>query len=99
MKIPEKLKVGGMHYKIIDNYKFKETELMGQAVHSQNEIRLSSKDTYNQEYPQQKKEECFVHEMLHAIDNVYNNSDTEEKVIHRLSQGLYQVLQDNNFLK
>lgn len=95
MRIPKKLKVGGMEYKVIDNYIFKESELMGQAMHSQNEIRLASHDQHNQKYDTQKKEECFVHEMLHAIDNVYNNNDTEEKVINRFAQGLYQVMKDN----
>lgn len=96
MRIPKKLKVGGMEYKVIQGYIFKEVDLMGQAAHNQNEIRLADKEPHNsQTYNIQKKEECFIHEMLHAIDCVYNNNATDEKTVDRLSQGIYQVLKDN----
>ena len=95
MKIPKKIKVGGLEYKVLQGYAFKETELMGQVSHSQTEIRLNNIDPYGVQYPNQKKEECFVHEIIHAIDSVYNNNSLEEKTVDRLSQGLYQVLKDN----
>ena len=72
---------------------------MGQAVHNQNIIRLGKLDPQGQEYHIQKIEECFIHEMLHAIDCIYNSNKMEEDVINRLSQGLYQVLKDNKLLK
>ena len=99
MKISKKLKVGGTTYKVLDNYTFKESDLMGQTVHTQNEIRLGALDPNGKKYDYQKKEECFIHEALHAIDCVYNNSELEEKQVSRLSQGLYQVLKDNKLLK
>ena len=95
MNIPNKLKVAGMTYKVIKNYKFVEANLMGQCVHTQNLIKLGKYDTHQQEYNQQKKEECFMHEILHTIDNVYNENKSDESTIDRLSQGLYQVLNDN----
>ena len=43
----------------------------------------------------QVKDACFIHELLHAIDDVYNNAALPEEQIHRLSEGLYQVIIDN----
>jgi hypothetical protein len=43
-------------------------------------------------------EAIFLHELLHAVDNVYNAHGLEEEVVHRLAEGLYQVLNDNGLL-
>ena len=43
----------------------------------------------------QVKDACFIHELLHAIDDIYNNAALPEEQIHRLSEGLYQVIIDN----
>ena len=88
-----------MTYKVIKNHTFKESELMGQAIHSQNSIKLSERDSQGNKYPQERKEECFMHELIHAVDCVYNNNELEEKQVHRLSQGMYQVLKDNKLLR
>ena len=94
MKIPETLKVGGNVYKVID-WDFKESvDLLGQADNTVLEIRLCK----NVKNPL-KKEEVFLHEMLHAINYVNLSSILEEKIINKLSQGLYQVLKDNGLLK
>ena len=97
MKIPDKLKVGGITYKVIkkNTFKGKDNEFSGLANHKQTtiEIALTHED---EPYDTQKIEECFIHEILHCIDSVYNNQALEEAVINRLSQGLYQVLKDNN---
>ena len=95
MKILNKVKVGGIFYKVIQNYIFKETELMGQAEHRETEIRISSKTPNNTCYSRQKIEECFLHEILHCVDNIYNCQKLDEDTITRLSQGLYQVFNDN----
>ena len=99
MKIPAKLKVGGITYKVIKGYKFTEIELGGQACHTEAEIRLSDTGHGGREYAIEKKEEIFLHEILHAVDCIYNTGETEEAVIDRLSNGLYQVLKDNGLLK
>ena len=95
MRIPHKLKIGGMTYSVTRNYCFKESELMGQASHSQTDIRLCKKDTMGNPYPRQKIEETLMHEIVHSIDCIYNNNKLEEETVNRLSQGLYQVFNDN----
>lgn len=99
MHIPKKLKVGGMTYKVDKNYNFKDNELMGQAVHSQNIIKLSERDQQGHRYPQDKKEETFMHEVIHAVDCIYNSGNLDEKTVCHLSQGMYQTLKDNKMLK
>lgn len=96
MKIPKSIKVGGMTYQVKQNHKFLEnSDLMGQAVHCENIIRLSGKTQSNTNYAKDKMDSCFIHEVLHAIDNVYNNSNLDEPTIERFSQGIYQVFTDN----
>jgi len=100
MRIPKKLKVGGLTYKVTQNYKFKETsEYSGLAIHGLLEIQLAGTHHGGQKCPKDRVEECFIHELIHVIDCVYNNSGLQEKQVSRLSQGLYQVLKDNKFLR
>jgi len=100
MKIPSKLKVGGHIYKIIKNYKFtQDPKLIGQADHDLGEIRLSPYEATGNHRMPSRIEECFMHEILHCINNVYNENKLVEEELGRLSQGLYQVLKDNKLLK
>ena len=100
MIIPNKLKVGGVNYKIIKNYKFRErSDLNGQADHTLLEIRVSDKDSSGNKIPLAKREEIFMHEVLHCIDATYNDNKLDEQVVSRFSHGLYQTLNDNKLLK
>jgi len=99
MKIPKTLKVGGMVYTVKQGHQFSENELVGQADHRQLEIRLIDKEFAGRPYAQSKIEECFIHELLHCVDCVYNNNKLTEDTVGNLSQGLYQVLKDNGMLK
>lgn len=38
------------------------------------------------------KQDIFCHELVHAIDYVYNNSGLTEGEVDSIGQGLYQVL-------
>ncbi len=99
MKIPDSLTVGGHNYKVLKDYKFKErTDIHGQCDHTVLEIRLLKTDMSG-EIACSKYENNFIHEMLHAIDNTYNNANLKEEDIVRLSEGLYQVLKVNDMLK
>ena len=100
MKIPKTLKVGGIVYKIIEKKMLdgEESKFSGVAKHRQAEIKIALSDNEGMPYDRQKYEECFMHELLHCVDDIYNNQAIEEKMIDRLSQGLYQVLKDNNLL-
>ncbi len=100
MNIPETLKVGGHIFKVIRNYKFKErTDVDGQSDLDLLEIRLKDKDLSGNELHQERKEQIFLHEVLHCIDDIYNGNELEEKEVKRMSNGLYQVLKDNEMLK
>ena len=100
MRIPKTLKVGGIDYKVI-----KRKILVGEArkffavaKHRQATIEIAS--TYNEEaYSTQKIEECFIHELVHCVDEIYNNQKLDEPTVERLSQGIYQTLKDNGMLK
>ena len=96
MNIPNKLKVGGVTYKVIKKKTFrgKDNDYSGLAKHKQATIDIAL--THEDEpYDIQKIEECFIHELLHCVDAVYNGQNLTEEVIGRLSNGLYQVLKDN----
>ena len=100
MKIPSKLKVGGHTYEVIKDYKFtQEPKLCGQADHDAGEIRLAPLDPSGCKRMPSRLDETFIHEVMHCVNNVYNDNALTEETISRLSQGLYQVLKDNKLLK
>jgi len=101
MEIPKVLKVGGIKYKIERKRTLDRGENKYSAVakHRQAIIRIAFFDNEGEPYDQQKIEECFMHELLHCVDDVYNNQKLKEDMVDRLSQGLYQVLKDNKLLK
>ena len=89
MKIPSQVKVGGHTYKVIRDYEFKElTDTAGQCDHEYLEIRLNRKrsDTIYL---------WLVHEIIHAINRIYNMNKLDEETVTRLAQGFYQVILDN----
>ena len=99
-EIPDKIKVGGYVFKIIKDYHFKEdTKLDGQVDEDLLEIRLSDVDRGGNKKHKDCLKRIFIHEVLHAIDIVYNADGLEEDKIDRLSFGLYQVLKDNNLFQ
>ena len=99
MKIPIKLKVAGHVYKVFYDDKFlAKREILGQCDFITQKIRLSKK------YGKQSRaksdiERTFYHEMVHAIDGMYNHYALTEKETDRLSTGLHQVMNDNFIVK
>lgn len=99
MRIPKQLKVGGHWYKIIYPYSFRErTDRMGHCDYAMQEIVISESDNNGVKVPQSKTKETFLHEILHAVDWVYNADSLKEEDIDRMAEGLYQVLSDNKLL-
>ena len=100
MRVPSSIKIGGLTYKVIKNFKFSKKDgsnykiFIGDANHKNLEIRLSTNGI-----SREKVEETFLHEVLHCVDDIYNNNSLSERSINSLSCGLYQVLKDNNLLK
>lgn len=97
IKIPKKIKVAGHYYKIIiDDESLSKENIVGNISNDFKEIRLCKYyKSSKRARARSEIEETLVHEILHAIDNHYNNNSLTEKVINRLSNGLYQVLKDN----
>jgi hypothetical protein len=99
----KQLKIGGHIYKVLCPYVFKESNnLRGQCDSDLNELRLKDTDSGGNLLAESSLEASFVHEIIHAIDVVYNNDSLNDDVVERLAQGLLQVLKDNynfSFLK
>ena len=103
MKIPKSLKIGGMSLKVIfpaeqttyKNEKGEDTQADGFILMSTGEIHIANKSKENNIYAEDYIGQVFMHELLHAINYVYNSDALSEDEIERLSQGLYQVLKDN----
>jgi len=100
MKIPKTLKIAGLEWKISENANVAaEGACYGSTHHSTQQIFLDPLNT------RQKTEQVFIHEILHAVWNSYGLKEVkelkglEEQVVDSLSNGLYQVLNDNKLLK
>lgn len=85
MKIPKKLKVGGITYEITFNPKEHTSYLDREA----NIINLNPRLSHEQ------IRIALFHEILHAI----NCAITDEVLIEGLANGLHQVLHDNNLIR
>jgi len=89
------IKIGGFKYKIIHDYKF--VERFDRSAHCDNtshEIRIGLGDMSGR-YKIDAKLQFIMHEVLHAIDHIYNGTKLDEDIIQRLSQGMFQVMMDN----
>ena len=102
MKIPKKLKVGGHTIEVVYPYHFKErNDLAGQFDNAMKEIRLSGVDNTGNKRAKSDVFVTFLHETLHAIDMISGHEvfKDNEPAIEGLSEGIFQVLVDNGFLK
>lgn len=100
MKIPKKIRIAGHDYKVIwDDEGLSEERLIGNYNNDFKEIRLCRYYKSKRSRAQSEIEETFFHEIMHGIDRHYNNDSLNEKVIGRLSNGLFQVLSDNFMIK
>ena len=99
MNLPKYLKIGGNKTKVEFPYVFRErSDLMGQSQYNPRTIRIADRDSCGQKFEDQDIVETFIHEVLHQICSVYNGGEhPEEKTIHAISQGIFQVLRDNDF--
>lgn len=99
MKIPKKVKIGGHWFKVLFPYKFIErSDVDGHTDMDTFEIKIANGDGVSQKLADSKIMELFLHEIIHAIDHVYNASQLDEKTVRRLGQGLFQFMSDNGYL-
>ena len=100
MKIPKKIRIAGHNYKILwDDKGLSKKWLIGNMNNDFKEIRLCKYYKSSRARAKSEIEETFIHEIMHGIDKHYNNSSLSEKVLDRLSTGLYQVISDNFVIK
>lgn len=93
MKIPKKLKVGGLVYKI------KEVDVVDGST--ENWGYCNRKDLIieiRKDMAKERKEETFLHELLHACDH-QGDFFVSIETLNNFNYILYQVLKDNNLLK
>lgn len=101
MIIPKKLKIIGFEWQIKENQELADEGSCFGSTHIQTQtIYLEPKA------PLQKKEQVLIHEILHVLwwqqglsIRFKDQKNIEEELVTTLSQGLYQVLKDNNLLK
>ncbi len=96
MKIPDKIKIGGIEYKIEFINEIKDdihnSEFIGRVIYRENKILIL--DSYQTE----RQFRVMLHEIIHVLDEDYKLGISEENLC-RLEAGLYQVLKDNKLLK
>jgi len=102
LKIPKSLKIGGRSYKVLYPHIFTDScqNLYGQHDSSGQTIKMADKDTFGVVRHPESIAHTFMHEILHAVDNVYvggkiQSLDCCEHIIDQLAEGLCQVLKDN----
>jgi hypothetical protein len=99
MIIPEKMKVGGKTYTVVHPHNFTEQgNLVALCDNETNTIRVRDTALGGDPMSRQNVEEAFLHEIIHAVDLIYNGAKLKEETVKQLAQGLYQVLTDNGML-
>ncbi|POD46273.1 ImmA/IrrE family metallo-endopeptidase [Pseudomonas syringae pv. syringae] len=88
--IPNKVKVAGIEYEI---YQVEEIDddpgNMGSCIYQKSFIKLK------ESMSEHKKEQTFIHEVLHACFNEAGFQKQDEDMVNRLGIVLHQVLKDN----
>jgi len=102
MEKPKTVKIGGHTFKVMWPHKFLErNDTFGHCNHPMAEIRVGDVDAAGNEIAESAQVVTFIHELLHAIDissghKIFNSN---EAAIEGISEGIYQVLVDNGWLK
>ncbi len=91
MKIPKQLKIGGHIVDIDCTQELKNED--GKWESREGKIYICKT------LPQTQKEQTLIHEILHASNSVFGDSEIAHIVLESISQQLYQVLKDNDLLK
>lgn len=90
MKILEKVKVLYKEYGVSEqvNLHDENGDLYGQIQYLQEKIVL------NADASEEQKKSTLVHELLHALDEMYN-IELEEKQVEKLGNAVYMLQKDN----
>ncbi|MCY6958857.1 hypothetical protein [Clostridium brassicae] len=90
MNIPNKVKIGGVTYSVIEynNPSEEGPQVDGQILYHKQEIRL--KNDMSEEY----KKNIFLHEVIHGLFE-YIGFEQDEAIVIRLSNALHGFIKDN----
>lgn len=90
MKIPKKLKIGGVTYEVQEtkNLTLGNANYSGEIDYTDCVIRICPCN------PQKMKAD-FCHEMVHGILDHLGYTDHDEKKVDELAKALYMVFEDN----
>jgi hypothetical protein len=91
VKIPKKVKVGGLHYTVKCEKDVSDGRLSGLADHN-DLVMLIERCAPEQMF------DTFLHESLHSISHTYHIGLTEDEVCV-LAPALHAFLKDNRLLK
>lgn len=88
--IPNKVKVAGIDYEVNEVPNMEDDfNRLGQILYTKGIIKVDSQMSPD------RKEQVFVHELLHGIFYEAGIEEQDEDMINRVSIVLYQVLKDN----
>lgn len=91
MPIPLQVNVAGIEYTVqYQDGMMRNHSLLGQVLYPESTIDIDSSMS------QSKKEQVFVHELVHAMFNEAGYEEQDEEMVNRLAIVLYQVLKQNN---
>lgn len=91
IKLPKTVRVGGMDYKILFPYDFGEQpNNIGLHNGCSGIIRIAKNDN------NQIVLETLLHELAHAVDNIYNRSLLDEDTVAIFARAWLQILIDND---
>ena len=90
--IPQHIKIGAINYNVfqLENLQ-RDQALLGQILYNQATIQLENGLSGD------RKEQIFVHEVLHGCFREAGIEEQDEDIINRVSIILHQVLKDNDF--
>ncbi|MGM0973398.1 MAG: ImmA/IrrE family metallo-endopeptidase [Bacillota bacterium] len=88
--IPDKVKVAGIEYQVKEIEDMEEQfDHLGQILYTRGLIKL------DKSLSQDRKEQVFIHELLHGCFYEAGFEEQDEDMINRVGIVLYQVLKDN----
>ncbi|HLR69440.1 MAG TPA: ImmA/IrrE family metallo-endopeptidase [Virgibacillus sp.] len=87
MKLPKQIKVAGVHY---DIELVEDDEKCGSCSYDSLLLRVDPR------LKAEKRQQVFIHELLHSIFYESGYIDHEEEMVDRVSRVLFQVLKDND---
>ena len=99
IKIPEKIRVGGIDYSVIMEETFVDDGMNHWGFHHGGDATIRLLTIYDSE----PMADCTIlsglfHELCHAIDFVYCLSDLEESTIEKISNSVFTILSNDFFI-